>query len=283
MHGGGKRGILKFGAEKINKRGANLDYGVLLKKPKTKRGRHTLNRLVSAAAQVFYEKGYHNATINDITQRAGVSAGAFYVYFDSKYNLYKCLLLQCSHMIRKHLNQAVQDCKTRQEVEEVGLRVWLEFVRQNRYMYHIIWESLYIDKQLFVDYYVNFSKAYMRGIDAAKAKGEIRPEIDSEVLAYTLMGASNFLGLNWGLFKNYPTDFEQVVTSFMYIIDGGIFTGNKTNISDPDPLPIRIQVEFDDDEDLDEDEDEDEDEEAEDGAEADISGTAQHEIDDSKE
>lgn len=264
-----------------------MDYRILLKKPKTKRGRDTLNRIVSAAAQVFYEKGYHNASINDITQRAGVASGTFYVYFDSKYNLYRFLLLQCSHMIRKHLNQAIQGCKSRREMEEVGLRVWLEFVRQNRYMYHIIWESLYIDKQLFVDYYVNFSKAYMRGIDAAKAKGEIRPEIDSEVLAYTLMGASNFLGLNWGLFKNYPTDFEQVVTSFMYIIDGGIFTGgSKTNISEPDPLPIRIQVEFDDDEDLEEDEeaqDEPEDEGAEDGAEEDISGTAQGEINDPKE
>ena len=48
-------------------------------------------------------------------------------------------------------------------MEEVGLRAWLEFVQKNRYMYHIIWESLYIDKQLFVDYYVNFCKAYMRG------------------------------------------------------------------------------------------------------------------------
>ena len=44
------------------------------------------------------------------------------------------------------------------------------------------------------------------------------------MLAYTLMGASNFLGLNWGLFKDYPTDLDQVVESFMHIIDGGIFT-----------------------------------------------------------
>ena len=78
------------------------------------------------------------------------------------------------------------------DIEEVGLREWLKFVQANRYMYHIIWESLYIDKQLFTDYYVNFCRSYMRGIDAAKAAGEIRPDIDSEVLAYTLMGASNF-------------------------------------------------------------------------------------------
>lgn len=230
-----------------------MDYKTLINKPKTKRGRETLNRLLSAAAQEFYEKGYHDSSINDITRRAGVASGTFYVYFESKYDLYKFLLLQCSHMIRKHLSLAIKDCDTRREAERVGLREWLKFVQQNRYMYHVIWESLYIDKQLFTDYYVNFCKAYMQGIDAAKEKGEIRPEIDSEVLAYTLMGASNFLGLNWGLFKDHPTDLDRVVDSFMYIINDGIFTRPEAPQEEPDPLPIRIQVEFDDDEELEED------------------------------
>ena len=228
-----------------------MDYKALINRPKTKRGRETLNRIVSAAAQEFYEKGYHSASINDITRRAGVASGTFYVYFDGKYNLYKFLLLQCSHMIRKHLNQAAQGCTSRHEIEEAGLREWLKFIRENRYMYHIIWESLYIDKKLFTDYYVNFCRSYMRGIDAAKGAGEIRREIDSEVLAYTLMGASNFLGLNWGLFQDYPTDTEKVVESFMHIIDGGIFTkgGDQAETAEqPSSFPISIEVEFDDEE-----------------------------------
>ena len=230
-----------------------MDYKALINKPKTKRGRETLNRILSAAAQVFYEKGYHNASINDITRLAGVASGTFYVYFDGKYNLYKFLLLQCSHMIRKNLYQATKDCKTRREVEETGIRAWLDFVRQNRYVYHVIWESLYIDKQLFVDYYVNFSRSYMKGIDAAKAAGEIRSEIDSEVLAFVLMGASNFLGLNWGLFKDYPTDLDKVTESFMYILDDGIFTRGTADTA-AEQFPIRIELEFDDDEEPEEDE-----------------------------
>lgn len=227
-----------------------MDHRTLINKPKTKRGLETLNRILSAAAEEFYEKGYHSTSINDITRRAGVAAGTFYSYFDTKYNLYKFLLLQCSHMIRKHLSQAIRGCKTRREAEEVGLRAWLEFVRENQYMYHVIWESMYIDKELFVDYYVNFARAYMRGIDDAKETGEVRSEIDSEVLAYTLMGASNFLGLNWGLFKNYPIDIDMVVESFMHIINGGIFNEKLSSLPKPDrkQLPIRIQVEFDDDE-----------------------------------
>lgn len=224
----------------------------MISKPKTKRGRETLNRILSAAAQVFYEKGYHSASINDITRMAGVASGTFYVYFDGKYTLYKFLLLQCSHMIRKHLHQATKNCKTRHEVERVGMQAWLEFVQKNPYVYHIIWESLYIDKQLFQDYYENFCSAYMQGVEAGKQAGEIRPEIDSEVLAYTLMGASNFLGLNWCLFKDHGVDMSKVTESFMHIITGGIFTESGLAFSETDPLPIRIQVEFDDDEELEE-------------------------------
>lgn len=66
----------------------------LINIPRTKRGRMTLNNILSAAIQVFYEKGYHSASINDITSLAGVASGTFYVYFDSKYNLYKYLLFQ---------------------------------------------------------------------------------------------------------------------------------------------------------------------------------------------
>ena len=41
-------------------------------------------------------------------------------------------------MIRKHLYQATQNCKSRQETERVGMQAWLEFIVENRYIYHII-------------------------------------------------------------------------------------------------------------------------------------------------
>jgi hypothetical protein len=62
------------------------------------------------------------------------------------------------------------------------------------------------------------------------------------------MGVSNFLGLNWGLFKDYSTDMDKVVNNFMSIISVGIFTTQELNPEQRDQLPIQIQVEFDDDE-----------------------------------
>ena len=40
--------------------------------------------ILQAAAQVFGEKGFHSATVEEIAKRAGVGKGTIYQYFDSK-------------------------------------------------------------------------------------------------------------------------------------------------------------------------------------------------------
>jgi AcrR family transcriptional regulator len=44
-------------------------------------------RIIQAALQVFSEKGYHEATMEDVAQKIGVSRGAVYIYFKNKEEL----------------------------------------------------------------------------------------------------------------------------------------------------------------------------------------------------
>lgn len=44
----------------------------------------TREKLLVAARHVFVEKGYHDAKIDDIAERAGVGKGTFYLYFKDK-------------------------------------------------------------------------------------------------------------------------------------------------------------------------------------------------------
>lgn len=45
-------------------------------------------RIVDAAQHVFAEKGYHDATMQDVVRRSGLSVGAIYTYFRSKDELF---------------------------------------------------------------------------------------------------------------------------------------------------------------------------------------------------
>ena len=48
------------------------------KAPRTARGERTLRKILDAAAVEFGERGFHEAGITHITQRAGVAIGTFY-------------------------------------------------------------------------------------------------------------------------------------------------------------------------------------------------------------
>jgi len=52
------------------------------------RARRTFEALVSAAGDVFIENGYDATGTPDIAERAGVSVGTFYRYFDDKKQVY---------------------------------------------------------------------------------------------------------------------------------------------------------------------------------------------------
>ncbi len=55
----------------------------------TPRGLRTRARLVTAAREVFEEIPFRQARLTDITATAGVAAGTFYTYFDSKEEIFR--------------------------------------------------------------------------------------------------------------------------------------------------------------------------------------------------
>lgn len=48
-------------------------------------------KIMDAAWELFYEKGYESTTVNDIIKRAGTSKGGFYYYFKAKDELLNSL------------------------------------------------------------------------------------------------------------------------------------------------------------------------------------------------
>lgn len=191
-------------------------------KPKTKRGEATLEKLIDAATAVFYEKGFHGGSISDITRRAGVGNGTFYIYFDSKLSVYRYLLVEYGKRIRAKSNQAISGCTTRKEAERLGIRSFFEFVLEDQGIFNIIWESLYIDKTLFDDFYTTFSKFYVSRLKKAQESGEVR-DIDPQVLSYVLMGITNFVALN-SLVLKQEKNIDFLVDEVMKVLEKGIFT-----------------------------------------------------------
>lgn len=189
-----------------------------MNEPKTTRGQKTLNRIIKAAENEFGKKGYYNTTINDLAARAKVAPGTIYIYFSDKYSLYCHLLNRYGHEIRKKIAEDTAGCATRLDAERAGLLSFLRQVKKQPYMYQIIWESLYINPTLFVEYYESFALRYKTKLD--ESAGEIT-RMDNTVLAYILMGIVNFIGLKY-VFFDKGADLEKVADQAMMFYRYGL-------------------------------------------------------------
>jgi AcrR family transcriptional regulator len=73
----------------------------------TPRRAATRQRLLTAAAGIFAERGMHGATVEDICEAAGFSRGAFYSNFADKEELFSALLRQQEEELLAQINQVL--------------------------------------------------------------------------------------------------------------------------------------------------------------------------------
>lgn len=193
--------------------------------PKTKVGYKSFYKIIEVSKELFRVKGVSTTSVNEIIEKAEVATGTFYNYFDDKLAVYKYLLDDYSTIIRKRIYDAIRTVETRYEKERIGIKTFLEFAREDKLSYRIIWESLFIDQRLFVNYYTNFSNAYVNQLAYAVKGGQIKDNIDLKTLSFMLMGIANFVGLQV-VFKGDITDEEldEITDQIMYVLKNGMFT-----------------------------------------------------------
>ena len=189
-------------------------------RPKTARGRRTRTRLLDAAAEEFGARGFHDASVASITAAAGVAQGTFYIYFDSKEDLFRQLVLDMGQRLREHLEPALGAVRDRIEAERAGLKAFLTFARDNGNFYRIVMEAQFVDPDVFRRYFSDFGKAYTENLDRAARKGQIRPG-NAEVRAWALMGISVFLGLRFAVW-DAGDEVEDLVDGVMDMLADGL-------------------------------------------------------------
>lgn len=167
--------------------------------PKTKRGERTRQRILDAAEREIGIKGFSDASIATITAEAAVAQGTFYLYFRSKEDVLRELVLRMGRRLRHHLSQAVAGAPDRLAAERQGIRAFLQFVRDNPNLYRVVAESQFVDPAVHRAYYEEFAAGYRAGLEEAAARGEIAPG-DAEVRAWALMGVTDMVGRRYSLY-----------------------------------------------------------------------------------
>jgi len=189
-------------------------------RPLTERGRRTRQKLLEAAEAVFGDRGYEHASVAEITQRAGVAQGTFYVYFPDKLTVFVKLVDDLGDRLRGEIRQRLSGLTERLEIEQEGFRAFFRFVAGHRALYRIVRQAEFVDRAAFERYYRRMGAAYARGLKAAAEKGQIEP-LDPEIAAYSLMGLADFLGMRFILWEDEPP-IDRVLEQAMALIRRGL-------------------------------------------------------------
>src|SRR5579859_7805854 len=142
--------------------------------PATARGEATRRRLLDAAEQVFGEVGYYEASISEITRRAGVAQGTFYIYFHSKLEIFTELVEYLGRRLRAATSAAIVGVPDRLEAERIGFRAYFAFIAEHRPIFRILREAHHVAPEAAYAYYRRISQGYARGLSSAMAAGTVR-------------------------------------------------------------------------------------------------------------
>ena len=166
-------------------------------RPTTPKGRETRARLLASARHLFGERGYGLVRVSDITDAAGISAGAFYRYFEDRRTLMLELLAVFHEDVYRSVSAPWDPDDPRASVEATTL-AYLELYGENHDLFGILIElapsdphvaeiGLYARRR----FHIRIEHALDRGI----REGTIRPDLDTRVAAELLGSMTEFYAL----------------------------------------------------------------------------------------
>ena len=181
-------------------------------KPKEKR----IKEITEAATEIFVEKGYENATMDAIAERAGMSKGGLYHHFKSK----DVILMFVNQKISEHIEKIMYNALEMSSIKngllyyiKNYLHYWLEHPRETTFLFLSITKML--DNPYLLDYYRQFTGEYMKYFEEAfkmgVESGEFIPH-DTKTSAITLVAAMD--GIIAYMILDQKLSLEEVVKHF---------------------------------------------------------------------
>jgi len=154
----------------------------------------TRQRLLESGLSLFIDRGIANTTIADITDKAGVAAGTFYVHFKDKEALLSEALLEATEMFAREMKPIY----TSSGADGLTARVrdhicrWVEAVERepklSRFVYGAELANTSVGRTLFEYWSGHVEQQLRAGMAERMAEHSVREDIDPVVAARAIMG-----------------------------------------------------------------------------------------------
>jgi len=190
---------------------------------------HRFEEILRAAAELFYEKGYHATTMQDVADRVGMLKGSLYYYIDSKEDL---LYITLDHVIKKGDDYFLQKvASARDPIEKLrrAIEAEIEYVIRDQVTVGLFLHEFDTlserRRRRILARMRRFQDRYIEIIREGQAAGVFR-ELDPRLAVYGILGMCNWV------YRWYRPDLgftlEQITTVFTNLILEGIVKRDST-------------------------------------------------------
>jgi AcrR family transcriptional regulator len=154
--------------------------------PVTERQWVRRGELLEAARRVFERDGYHATTVSAIVQAAGLSQGAFYLYFSDKKAVFAALQDEMATLLRRRIYWATRDEPNASRRLAAGLKAYFEFYEE-----YAAWNRRLTIEALGIDETFEARQSELHRTLAAA----FRPTLEELGVRETAVGAFALLGM----------------------------------------------------------------------------------------
>lgn len=153
--------------------------------------------MIAAASEIFVLRGYHAASVREISQRARVTKPTIYKYFAGKLDLYLAVLQGHLDELVSGVRQAIDAAGGTEECVRAAVAAYFDFVDQDSEAFRLIFGSTVLSEPAVQSRVHQANEACIDAICALF--GHIPDAIPHRIrlLATALVGASELIACDW--------------------------------------------------------------------------------------
>jgi AcrR family transcriptional regulator len=146
--------------------------------------------------QVFAERGFHDASMNDIAVAAGVTKPVLYQHFASKRELFAELLGDVGRELQETITKAVAAADGPHQMVELGFTAYFEYVDRHRDAFQLFYGGSMARDEEFAEV-VNQTETAVAGLVATLIEIEgLSPE-QRRVMGHGIVGMIEGASIHW--------------------------------------------------------------------------------------
>jgi AcrR family transcriptional regulator len=153
-------------------------------------------QLLDVALQVFAERGFHDASMNDIAIAAGVTKPVLYQHFTSKRELFAELLGDVGRDLQDTITKAVTAAEGPREMVELGFSAYFTYVNQHRNAFQLFYGGSMARDEEFAEV-VNQTESAVAALVAGLIEIEGLSPGQRRVLGHGIVGMIEGASIHW--------------------------------------------------------------------------------------